>query len=574
MAVYNFKTYNGLFDYITSSYNNPNFLNYLHNGQYKHISILDFKEKVICLALALHTIGVKKGDSVAIFADSSPFWLIFDFSIHKIGAISVPIFSNISTQNLNFEINDAKISYMFIDNESRIDDVKKEMIFITHNFCRSAENFYNVDEIFTATQATCEVSDLKKEYVPNEEDVFSIIYTSGNTGTPKGVLLTHKNIINQLYDINALITLDEKEDVILSLLPLAHIFERAVMSFYLSRGVSIYFVDEIPNVANLLKVVRPTMMTVVPRLIEKIFNKIKMNIANKPIISRLIATAAFNYAMQKNIDKQSLTYKIFDKIVYSKLRDIFGGKMDKLVTGGAPLVMDIYQFFDNIGLNLYQGYGLTESSPVISTNYPGCSKVGSSGKPMSSVEVRISSNGELFTRSPSLMKGYLNQPELTSQTIDKEGWLHTGDIAYIDEEGFIFVTGRLKDIFKTSTGKYVSTIHIEQELAKNRYIEFATVIADNKKYVTALLFVDKERLINSKHKNLSVDDYFSRTKVTRDIYDHVKEINKKLNHWEKIVKYTIMTNDISIEGGELTPSMKICRTKIEEKYEEDINKMY
>lgn len=573
MGVFNFKTYNGLFDYITLRYNNPNFLNYLHNGIYKSISVNDFKEKVICLALALQKIGVKKEDTVAIFADSSPFWLIFDFAIHKIGAISVPIFANISTQNLNFEINDANINFMFIDNESRLDDVKKEMVFITHKFCRNKGNYYNVDEIFTATQATCEMGDLKKDYVPNEEDVFSIIYTSGNTGTPKGVQLTHKNIISQLYDIDKLITLHDK-DVILSLLPLAHIFERTVMSFYLSKGVSIYFVDEIPNVANLLKEVRPTMMTVVPRLIEKIFNKIKMNIAQKPLISRLIATAAFNYAMKANMNKQSLTYKIFDKMVYSKLRDIFGGRVEKLVTGGAPLVIDIYQFFMNIGLNIYQGYGLTESSPVISSNFPGSSKVGSSGKALPSVEVKIAANSELLTRSNCIMKGYLNQPELTAKTVDGEGWLHTGDVATIDDEGFIFVQGRLKDIFKTSTGEYVSTIPIEQALAKNRYVEFATVIANNRQYVTALLFVDKDRLLTTKYKELSVEDYFNRTKVKNSIANHIKSVNKELNSWERIINYKIMTNDISIEGGELTPSMKICRAKIEEKYEDDIKEMY
>ena len=518
MGVYNFKTYNGLFDFITLKYNNPTFLNYIQNGVYKNISVQDFKEKVICLALALQNIGVKKGDTVAIFADSSAFWLIFDFAIHKIGAISVPIFANISTKNLNFEIEDANIKYMFIDNEERIKDVEKNnMVFITHQFCIKGSHFYNVDEIFISTQSTCDMRDLKKEYVPNEEDIFSIIYTSGNTGTPKGVQLTHKNIIHQLYEINKLITLKENEDVILSLLPLAHIFERTVMSFYLSRGVSIYFVDEIPNVVNLLKTVRPTMMTVVPRLLEKIFNKIKFNISTKSFISKMTASAAFNYAMQPNINKNGLIYKVFDALVYSKLREIFGGRVDKMVTGGAPLVLEIYQFFTNIGLNLYQGYGLTESSPVISTNFPGCSKIGSSGKALPSVEIKITQSGEILTRSDSIMKGYLNQASLTQQTIDGEGWLHTGDIGYLDDEGFLFVKSRLKDIFKTSTGEYVSTIPIEQELAKNRYIEFATVIANNRKYVTALLFVDQERYNNSKYNHLSVEEYFNRPKVTKCI---------------------------------------------------------
>jgi len=193
---------------------------------------------------------------------------------------------------------------------------------------------------------------------------------------------------------------------------------------------------------------------------------------------------------------------------------------------------------------------------------------------MPSVDIKITSNGEILTKSASIMKGYLNQEELTTQTVDNEGWLHTGDIGFLDEEGFLFVKSRLKDIFKTSTGEYVSTIPIEQALAKNRYIEFATIIANNKKYVTALLFVDKERLTLTKHKNLNVEEYFNREKVKKSIEQHINEINKSLNSWERIIKYKIVTSDISIEGGELTPSMKICRDKIEEKYEEIINSMY
>ncbi len=441
MNSYNFKTYNEMFDYITDTYNNPTFLNYLLNGEYKAISTIDFKQKVICLAIALKKMGIKKGDTIAIFAKSSPFWLIFDFAIHKVGAISVPIFDNISTQNLNFEIEDAKIQYVFIDSIERLDDIKHDVTFITHNFCIKEEGFYNLDEIFVMGTAQCDIDSLEHD-IPKEDDIFSIIYTSGNTGTPKGVVLTHKNIINQIHDVNTILPLP-KEEVILSLLPLAHIFERMVMSFYLNRGVSIYFVDEIVNVAMLLKVVRPTMLTAVPRLLEKIYFKIKMNIDNKSGIGKLIATWAFKYALKPNLDKESFIYKIFDKIVYSKLRDIFGGKVAKLVSGGAALNKEIYQFFINIGIPIYQGYGLTESSPVISTNYPGSNKIGSSGKVLPSVEVKIKDD-ELLARGPSIMKGYLNNPDLTKQTIDKDGWLHTGDLAYIDEEGFIFIKSRKK----------------------------------------------------------------------------------------------------------------------------------
>ncbi|MEZ4694579.1 MAG: AMP-binding protein [Aliarcobacter sp.] len=294
MKTYDFKTYSELFTHI-SDLKNEYFLNYLSNGKYQNISTTDFKNKVICLSLALKDLGIQKGDTVGIFANSSPFWLIFDFAIHEIGAISVPIFANISSTNLNFEIKDANIKYMFIDSQERLKDIEnknKDLTFITHNFCIKEPNFYNFDEILIIGKQICDSTGFTS-YKAQENEVFSIIYTSGNTGTPKGVMLTHKNIVSQLHDINTLINL-QQEEIALSLLPLAHIFERTVMSYYLSRGISIYFVDDIQNVANLLKVVKPTIMTAVPRLLEKIFNKIKNQISQKPLISRLIAGLHLN----------------------------------------------------------------------------------------------------------------------------------------------------------------------------------------------------------------------------------------------------------------------------------------
>jgi|TARA_R110002050_G_scaffold179778_1_gene313294 long-chain acyl-CoA synthetase len=573
MNPYRFSTYNEMFDYLTTTYDNPTLLNFINaNNKYESISALQFKEKVICLCAALQNLGIRKGTMVAIFAKSSPFWLIFDFALQQLGAISVPIFANISTKNLNFELKDSNCQYIFIDDINRIDDIKKEIIFITHNFCIKEKNYYNLDEIIVMGKEICN----RLEYIehkPKEDDIFSIVYTSGNTGDPKGVILTHKNIISQVKDINELIQLDKKE-VILSILPLAHIFERAVMSYYLSRGVSIYFIDDITNVANLMKTVRPTMMTVVPRLLEKIYYKIKTNISDKPFISRIIASFAFHYALKENINKDSILFKLFNKLVYSKFREIFGGRIKWLVSGGAPLEKNIYQFFLNIGVPLYQGYGMTEFSPVISTNYPGANRVGTSGKAMPTAEVKIE-NDELLVKGPSLMKGYLNNEELTKKTIDKNGWLHTGDVATIDEDGYIYIKSRIKDIFKTSTGEYVNAIPIEQELSKNKYIEFAVLISNNKKYTTALLFVDQEKYEQyKKTNNLTIEEYYNQTRIHQAIQKHIDILNNKLNKWEKIIKFKLITNSATIEGGELTPSMKVCREAIEVKYKDEIQSMY
>lgn len=577
MNAYKFKTYNELFNYFTENTNNEKFLNYLSNGKYKSISTKDFRNKVICLSLALKDLGIKKGDTVGVFAVSSPFWLIFDFAIHEIGAISVPIFSNISTVNLNFEIKDANIKFMFVDSEERIKEIEnkhKDLVFITHNFCIKEKNFYNYDEILVTGQQICTANGYVP-YIAQEDEVFSIIYTSGNTGTPKGVMLTHKNICSQLHDINSLINLDKKE-IVLSLLPLAHIFERTVMSYYISRGVSIYFVDDIQNVGNLLKVVHPTIMTAVPRLLEKIFNKIKVNISSKPFISRTLANLAFSYALQSNMNKDTFLFKIYDKLVYSKFRDIFGSNLTKLISGGAPLNQEIYQFFVNIGVNIYQGYGLTEFSPVISTNYPGANKVGTCGKVIPSASIKITADGELLVKGPSLMKGYLNQEKLTNETIDKDGWLHTGDVATLDKKGYLHIKSRKKEIFKTSTGEYVAAISIEQQLSKNRFIEFAVVVAQNRKYTTALLFADKDKYQEAKllNNSLTIEEYYNQEDIKKEIQNHINLVNFDLNEWEKVVQYKLITDDISIEGGELTPSMKICRGKIEEKYNNLIETMY
>lgn len=577
MQNYNFKTYSELFLYISNNYDNEHFLNYLSNGKYTNISTSDFKNKVICLSLALKDLGIQKGDKVGIFAKSSPFWLIFDFAILQVGAISVPIFANISSENLNFEIKDSSMKFMFIDSQERLNDIEKEnshLVFITHNFCIKEPNFYNFDEILVIGKQICDSTGFSS-FEALEDDIFSIIYTSGNTGTPKGVMLTHKNIVSQLHDINSLINLEQHE-VSLSVLPLAHIFERTVMSYYLSRGISIYFVDDVQNVANLMKVVQPTIMTVVPRLLEKIFNKIKLNISTKPFISRAIASFAFAYALKENLNRNSLLFKIYDKLVYSKFREIFGSKLEKLISGGAPLSKEIAQFFVNIDVPVYQGYGLTEFSPVISTNYPNANKVGSCGKVIPSAQIKINENSELFVKGPSLMKGYLNQKELTAKTIDKDGWLHTGDVAYLDEDGYLFIKSRTKEIFKTSTGEYVNAVEIEQKLSKNKYIEFAVIISENRKYTTALLFVDKEKYENAKklNKNLTIEEYYNKNDILNNISNHINSLNSNLNKWEKIVKFKILTNNISIETGELTPSMKICRAKIEEKYSNVINSMY
>ncbi len=579
MQKYYFKTYTELFVYILNNHSNKTFLNHIKNEKYINLSVQDFGNNVKYIAYALKDLGIKQNQTVAIYAKSSPYWLIFDFALQIIGAISVPIFANISTKDLNYEINDSSIKYIFTDSSLTFSDLEKKLTIITLE--KSSYNYLDYDTLYKKGERLFkdkkyDLNELTSEI--KEEDTFSIVYTSGSTGEPKGVELTHKNIISQLQCINNDFHINHK-DRALSLLPLAHIFERTVMSFYLSCGVSIYFVDDLQNVAKLMKEVKPTMMTAVPRLLEKIFNKIKTKVSEKNGISKILATYAFNRALEKTDNGFNLFDKLYNKLVYSKLRESFGGELNILITGGASLNKEIYKFFVNIGMNLYQGYGLTEFSPVICANNPVHNKVGTSGLPLAGVEVKLTKDKELLARGKSVMKGYLNKPDITTDVIDSDGWLHTGDLASIDKQGFITIHSRKKELFKTSNGEYVSVVPIELELTRSRFIDFATVVANDKQYVTALIFADFDNYKQYKEKyklddSFTFEEFYSLKQVRNKIEKHINFINLNLNKWEKIVKYKIITQTLSIENGELTPSMKICRAQIEKEFKNKIDEMY
>ncbi|WP_419770055.1 MAG: AMP-dependent synthetase/ligase [Candidatus Marinarcus sp.] len=576
MNNYAFKTYSELFTHIVNGTNNPTFLNYLHKNEYISISTKEFENRVLSLALALKEYGIKKNQSVAIFAKSSPCWLIFDFALQLIHAVSVPIFADISQKNLDFEIKDSNIEYIFTDHEEYQYEIDDEITIIGCNIKANNKKFITVNALYKrGEQIQKETPSKIDELFENqlsEDDLFSVVYTSGNTGMPKGVELTQKNIISQLHDINEFYAINEK-DRALSLLPLAHIFERAVMSFYLSCSVSVYFVDDVSNVAVLMQKVQPTIMTVVPRLLEKIYAKMQARVDETQWFKHFLATQAMKRALYKNQNEYNFLDFVYQKLVYTKFLKSFGGALRILVTGGASLDRDLYNFFVNIGLPLYQGYGLTESSPVICVNYPHNNKVGTSGKVLKSITVKLASDGELLAKSPGIMRGYRNQQELTNETIDIEGWLHTGDLALIDDEGYITIKSRKKELLKTSTGEYVSAIAVEQAITKSHYIDFAVVIANNRQYVTALLFVDLE-LAKESTQNLNVEEFYAQDEIKNAIQNDIENANKELNKWERVIKYKIVTNAISIDTGELTPSMKIRRNEIEKKYSDLIKSMY
>ncbi len=570
------KDLSELLNYIDAEIDNENYLNYLEDGQWKYISSQEFVRLVRALANSFQSFGLRQGDSVAIISDSSPFWLIVDYALQSLGAVSVPIFANISSENLNFELEDANIQYVYIASQEKYDQISSFIqdmkLVLVKDISAQGTNIQEWNSFIGNETSYTQPS-------IDENDLATIIYTSGSTGVPKGVELSHKNLITQIKDTRECFSVEDGYCV-LSFLPLAHIFERMVMSFYLSSGVSIYFADDVKNVGNLLKEIHPHVMTVVPRLLDKIYTKMHENANAASGIKWLIAKAAFYRANHKDPNDVTQTFidKIFKKLVYSKLVDALGGRLQYLITGGAPLSMPVYRFFHNIGIPLYQGYGLTETSPVICVNTPKAHKVGTCGKTFSHVEVKLAEDGELLMRGESMMLGYHQQPLKTKETIDEQGWLHTGDLASIDEEGYITIQSRKKELFKTSTGKYVSAIAIEQKITANKWIDYAVIIADNRPYVTALIFMDEillEAFASDEHlEDISFDELVGHERIQSIVRDIIKKVNAKLNHWEEIQKFHIVGEKVSIESGVLTPSMKVSRQKVEEIYKNEIKSFY
>ncbi|MDP3300921.1 MAG: long-chain fatty acid--CoA ligase [Sulfuricurvum sp.] len=562
--MFSFNTFPQLLDHIKTSVDNHTYLSYLDNGMWKSFSSAEFVIHVDHLAASFAHHGVVKGTSVAIVSDSSPFWLMIDFALQRLGAVSVPIFANISQENLHYEINDSAIEYVFIASQEKYDQLEESLhsmkLVVTLGIQSHLQNAIDFDPFL---KISSELPDVDVA----QDDVATIIYTSGSTGKPKGVELAHRNLISQLKDVQLAIPITSDE-VALSFLPLAHIFERMVVLYYLANGISIYFADDVKNVGNLIKEIRPTVMTVVPRLLEKIYTKMHDKINDTHGIKGIIGKLALSLADTRDVHKPlSLLDRLAHKLVYSKLTEALGGRMQYMISGGAALSAPIERFFVNIGIPLYQGYGLSETSPVVSVNTPSAYRFGSCGKKLSSVEVKLSAEGELLVKGPNVMHGYHNKVEETAKTI-QNGWLHTGDLAVIDDEGYIFIKSRQKELFKTSTGKYVSAIHIEHHLTHSKWVDYAIIVADNKPYVTALIFLDP--LMSSE----PFTDYIHDLKTTERMLHLINRVNKHLNAWEKIQKYTLIEILPTIENHMLTPSMKVSRNRVYSEFSTEIEAMY
>ena len=565
---------------------------------YEGITYKELKVETDLFAYGLTELGLKKNDSVALISENRPEWVYADFAMQLLGIINVPLYPSLTSDSIQYILNDSESKAIIVSTGFQLNKVLK----VIKN-CKHLKHIIILNEheeengqakILTFKQVQEKGKDRKKKNPEllkktsgeiKENDVCTIIYTSGTTGEPKGVILTHKNIIS---NVNAALEIFPitKDDIFLSCLPLCHIFER-MAGYYtaFAAGCTIYYAESIEKVATNLQEAKPTLMTSVPRLFERIQSRIIKNVESQSATKQKIFYWALDIGKKYSAAKKtgavpfalSAKHKIADKLVFKKLRERTGGRLRFFISGGAALSKELGEFFEAVGLQIVEGYGLTESSPVITANKPDDYKFGTVGKPLPGVEVKIASDGEILARGPNIMQGYYKKKKETEETI-VNGWLHTGDIGVFDTDGFLMITDRKKHLFKTSAGKYIAPTPIENIFLSSKYIDQFVLIGDRRMFLSALIVPDYEALKEyaDAHKitYTNESELTSNEKIYKLIEDDMSKLQKKLANYERVRKFALLDKPFTIETGEITPSLKIKRKVVEEKYNNLIEQMY
>jgi long-chain acyl-CoA synthetase len=554
-------------------------------GYWRKVSTESFSQDVRRLCLGLVDLGLQPGEGVGILAPSSPSWLIADLAIMSAGGISVPLFPNLSTEHLLFESANVQIKYLIVIGEEQWllarDHIGRYRAVITKDVLHHPDTVFSWHKLLERGDATSERDPglyARLRSAVKEDDVATIIHTSGSTGSPKGVVLTHRNLVSQIHGAAACFPLDMTKDRALSCLPLAHIFERTTVYTYLSQGTAIWFADDIKNVGILMREVCPTIMTMVPRLIEKLYAKILKQIDAASLPRRQLGRWAVEKALHDDpLSTRRWSSSVAEAMVFRRLRGALGGQLRCLIVGGAALAIDLARFLTNVGVPVYTGYGLTEASPVLTTNCPAANKLGTVGRPFPGVDVRIGPDNEIIAKGDNIMRGYHRDPVASGLAIDAEGWLHTGDCGRFDADGYLVITGRIKELVKTSNGKYVSPVPIEQALTASRLVDQAMVVAEGRRHVTALLFPDLDYLKQFKAEAGSPQsgdaEFLDGPAVRSEMSTLLAGVNAKLDRWEQVKSYRFASAPAAV-GDELTPTMKLRRHAVLEKYGPLIDSMY
>ncbi|WP_016990628.1 AMP-dependent synthetase/ligase [Flavobacterium sp. ACAM 123] len=569
----------------------PDALNTKQNGVWIKTSTQEYIAQANAVSRALLQMGIKKNDKIAIISSSNRTeWNIMDIGILQTGAQNIPIYPTITEHDYEYILNHSEAIYCFVSDAEILQKVNlikdkvpnlKEVFSFDH-----IEGCKNWKELLTLGENQDNQNDVENsKSLVKPDDLATIIYTSGTTGRPKGVMLSHDNIVSDVLNSSKRIPFEAGKSTALSFLPVCHIFERMILYLHQYYGVSIYFGESIEKISDNIKEVKPTVITVVPRLIEKVYDKIFAKGAELTGIKKKLFFWAIELGLvYEPYGANGLWYemqlKIARKLIFSKWKEGLGGNLDLMVSGSAALQPRLTRIFAAAGIPVMEGYGLTETSPVISVNdvRNGGFRVGTVGKVIDNVEVKIAQDGEILCKGPNVMIGYYKDEKLTSEVI-VDGYFHTGDIGVFDEDGFLKITDRKKEIFKTSGGKYIAPQLIENTMKQSRFIAEIMVIGDGQKMPGAFIqldfnFIKEWAVIHKIDVGNTNEAIVSNDKVIARIQEEIDLLNKKFGNWEKIKRFELTPDVWSIEGGQLTPTLKLKRKLVMEKYIDLFHKIY
>ena len=587
------RTPKRLFDFIDIMAKHrslDNAVNSKINGKWVGLSTEEVKEQGDRCSAGLLTLGVAAGDKIAMISSTNRTeWVLADYGMSQIGAINIPIYPTISSEDYAYILNHADATYCFVSDKEVLEKVRA-----IEGQCPNLKEVYSFDkikgcELFksllskkpTKSQAT-EIENRKATI--NVEDLATIIYTSGTTGKPKGVMLSHNNIVSNVIASQERLPLTYGEAKSLSFLPLCHIYERMLLYLYVYSGTRIYFAESLETIGDNLKEVNPIVMTAVPRLLEKLYDKIYARGEELSGIKQKLFYWAVDLGLKyEPYGQNGLWYeiqlKIARKLIFSKWKEALGGNLELIASGSAALQPRLARVFTAAGMTVAEGYGLTETSPVISVNdmRDGKMRIGTVGQIISDVEIKIADDGEILCKGPNVMMGYYKDQEKTDQVL-KKGYFHTGDIGHMDADGFLKITDRKKEMFKTSGGKYIAPQVIENTMKQSVFIEQIMVIGEGKKFPAALIQPNREAVEAwMKKEGISIpktSEWNNNDTIRTKLFDEVSKLNERFGKWEKIKEIRITPDIWSVEEGHLTPTMKLKRKKIKEKYQTLFDSIY
>jgi long-chain acyl-CoA synthetase len=599
-TVVQFNTITEMFDRVTRNYAGEKRPMLMHkvDKQYRGITYTEYRRTVELFALGLASMGVHTDDKVAIIAENRPEWVIADMAIVALGAVNVPVYPTLTPKQIEYIFNDAEVKVAIVSNTFQLNKVlkikpavkslKRIIIMTEKNQVHERDVFgfskvYELGKEFERGNPTYFGECLKR---PSPADLLTIIYTSGTTGNPKGVMLTHANLVSNIFAAAEAIPFGP-DDLFLSFLPLCHSFER-MAGYYtaFACGASVAYAESIETVRDNLLEVHPTIVTTVPRLFERIYGRIMKQVDSSPAVRRKIFHWAVGVGKEYVIAEKTglisptleVQHRLASKIVFSKLQAATGGRIRFFVSGGAALPQELGEFFEAIGITIIEGYGLTETSPVLSANRLDDYRFGTVGKPIQGVELKIAPDGEILAKGPNIMKGYYRNPKATQEVIDKEGWFHTGDIGKFDSEGHLVITDRKKHLFVSSGGKNIAPQTIESHFLNSKYIDQFVLIGDGRMYCTALVVPEFEILkdfargagisFNTDHELVAHEN------IRQLFQKEIDHLQKDLPNFERVRRFELLPVQLTVENGEITPTLKVRRKIVEERFSHLIEKMY